>query len=98
MDKLSMKFQDLIDSFSASLEEREIPISKIVVKIILIVYADDDSRPIFDHRMTDLTNAKSIDDVMIIISAYSSFFNYHLVECIIILSLGTDEDRKMLSE
>ena len=100
MDKLTMKFQDLIDSISASLEEREIPISKIVVKIVAFrafepVYADDDSRPILDHRMTDLTNAKSIDDVMIIISAYSSFFNYHLVERIII-SLGTDEDRKML--
>ena len=102
MEKLSEKFQDLFDSISTSLEKREIPIRRIVAKIRTFqtfepVYANDDCRPILEHRMTDLRNARSIDDVMFIIGAYSSFFNYHLVERVI-KKLGTDEDRKMLSE
>ena len=100
-DQMISKFQDLLDTIMNSLEEREVPVSKIVARIMgygsFEPVFKGSQQPILQNRFEEMKAAKTIDDVMFIVSQYSSFFNYHLIERII-KSLGTNQDKKKFEE
>ena len=51
--------------------------------------------PTFRRKLPELTSARSIDAVMLVIGNYCSFFNYYMLEHII-NKLGTRQDKKYL--
>ena len=100
---MTKSFQDLMVTVGNSLEKRKKSTSNILAcvsqfKTLEPVYTDlQNKQSEFRHRFPELKKATSISEAMNVISDYSSFFNYCLVEQIV-LGLGTDEDKAKLKE
>ena len=58
---------------------------------------DDSEGSDFRHQLPQLRNAELVDDAICIVNEYCSFFNYHIIECII-TKLGTEQDKDNLSK
>lgn len=95
------KFQELYSSTSKSLKERKIPITEMLCHLVgmgpMKPTFNDLSLPAFRCQLPGLKEAKNTDDVMLVVGDYCSFFNLQMLECIID-KVGTDQDRKNLSQ
>ena len=96
------KFEDLKNSITESMKERDVTVTKVVRCISEIAktlepFSKDFCKetPKLRYQFDKLQKTKSLDEAMIIISDYISFFNYRLVKQII-KSCGTDSDKKDL--
>ena len=99
-EEMIYKFQKLFSATFESLKERNIAVKRVVNHIKLLgtiepIYEDSKlgslRRELQDIEPTD------VDDVMAIVSEYSSFFNYQMIEHII-SHLGGEQDKKNLAE
>ena len=91
------KFQKLFSATIISLKERNVTVKDLLNHIgclvaIEPVYED----PKLGQLRRELPNVQTIDDVMVIVREYSSFFNYQILQNIID-HLGGEEDRKNLA-
>ena len=57
----------------------------------------DSKAPVLHQQFKNLEKADSIDDIFWILKDYMSFFNYHIIEHIIVV-LGTEEDKVELKK
>lgn len=102
-DRITKQFQELRDSTWKSLKRRKKEVKEILNSILENsalepVYTDlKFKNPQFRHRVFELAESKTVDEVMFVVGQYSSFFSYHLIEQII-FSLGTDKDKRNLTE
>jgi hypothetical protein len=95
------KFQSLLSEITKSLKQRAVSKSSILCHLMGLgqlrpVY-EDPPLPVFRRQLHDLKKAKDIDEVMLGIGDYCSFFNFQLIEQIV-LKLGTDHDRDQLTK
>lgn len=95
------KFQALFSSATKSLKEREIPVTELLCHLVgmgpMKPTFNDLGLPAFRCQLPGLKEAKNTDDVMLVVGDYCSFFNLQMLECIID-KVGTDQDRKNLSQ
>lgn len=93
------KFQTLFSATTESLKERKVSISEILCQVVGLGSAqpifEDQELPSFRCHILGLQIAKSIDEVMLCIGNYCSFFNYQMME-FIINNLGTKQDKANL--
>ena len=90
------KFWRLHSRVYESLRQRDVPVERLVVHLSSLGAFDpvskDSQRPVLQTFSQKLQNAKSIENVLLAIKDYFSFFNYHVLEHIVD-ELGTDQDR-----
>ena len=95
------KFAHLRSRVYESLCVQNISVSKLVTHLLSLGALDPVSKecqkPLFLTYSQELRNAGSIEDVLWVIGDYFSFFNYHVIEHIVI-ELGTDQDRVELEK
>ena len=93
------KFWHLHSTVYESLRQRNIPVERLVVHLLSLGAFDpvskDSQKPMLQTFSQELRTAESIEDVLLVIEDYFSFFNYHVIEHII-NKLGTDQDRMEL--
>ena len=93
------KFWHLHSTIYESLRQRNIPVERLVVHLLSLGAFDPVSKgsqkcqkPVFQTFSEELRTAGSIEDVLLVIEDYLSFFNYHVIEHIV-NKLGTDQDK-----
>ena len=98
---MTRKFQNLFSATTESLKRQKISVMEIVCHLVGLGSAEptyeDLKLPAFRHQFAALRKANTIDDAMVTIGNYCSFFNYHMIEHII-KKLGTRQDRKNLAK
>ena len=95
------KFQDLFSATTKSLKQQKISVNELLCNLVGLgplppAYKGLDL-PEFSRKLPELTKSNKIDDAMLIIGTYCSFFNFHMIEHII-NKLGTRQDRKNLEK
>ena len=90
------KFWRLHSRVYESLRQQNIPVDRLVVHLSSLGAFDpvskDSQKPLLQTLSQELQNARSIENVLLAIKDYFSFFNYHVLEHIVD-ELGTDQDR-----
>ena len=94
------KYEALFTKFQKSLEEREIPVMTLAMHLLEFqafdqVYARDSNQILFAEEYETLRKAKYIDEALLIVRKYSSFFSYQILKQLI-LNLGTEYDKQEL--
>ena len=93
------KFWRLHSRVYESLRQRNVPVERLVVHLLSLGAFDpvskNSQKPVLHTFSQELRNAGSIEDVLLAIKDYFSFFNYHVIEHIVD-ELGTDQDRAEL--
>ena len=98
---MMFKFQNLFSSLKHSIRHQKIPLKDVVSEICAIgsflpVYKRI-QQPVLREQLPKLQAAESIEDIMLIINDYCSFFNYEIIEHLI-QKLGTEKDKQHLQE
>ena len=90
------KFWHLHSSVYESLRQRDISVDRLVAHLLSLGAFDPVSKgsqkPVLQTFEQELQNAGSIEKVFWVIKDYSSFFNYHVIEHIVV-ELGTKQDK-----
>ena len=90
------KFGHLHSRVYESLRQRDVPVERVVVHLSSLGAFDpvskDSQKPVLQTFSQELQDAKGIENVLLAIKDYFSFFNYHVIEHIVD-ELGTDQDR-----
>ena len=98
---MTRKFQNLFSATTESLKRQKVSVKALVCHLVGLGSAlptyEDLELPPFRRQIPELRNAKTIDDAMVVIGHYCSFFNYHMIEHII-NKLGTRQDKKNLAK
>ena len=99
-EDMMYKFQDLFTATSDSLQERDVPVAKLIHHLELLgsikpTYKDS-GLPLLRHQLPGLANAQTVDAVMSVVKDYCSFFNYRMLEHII-SKFGTEQDKEKLA-
>ena len=95
--EIMYKFQELFSATIKSLKERKVTVKELLNHIRCLGALE----PVYENSKLgclrhELRETESIDDVMSVVSEYSSFFNYHMIENII-NHLGGEKDRNNLA-
>ena len=89
------KFWHLHSTVYESLRQRNVPVDRLVVHLLSLGAFDpvtkDSQKPVL-QTFQQLQKADSIEDVLLAIKDYFSFFNYHVIEHIVD-KLGTEHDK-----
>ena len=95
------KYQKLFSATTKSLKDRKVRIPEILCHLVglgpLTPTFDYSNLPSFGCQLPGLEKAENIDEVMLCIGHYCSFFYFEMLECIID-NLGTKRDKLNLSE
>ena len=96
---IMMQFQKLVSATVKSLIRRKVPLDELVLHVMTLGAFDpvfkEPQVPLLQHRLEKLKTANTISKIFLVLNDYFSFFNYEIVEHIII-ELGTDEDKENL--
>ena len=104
IQKLSHETGEIVESFATlmnetceSLQKNDLQIQTLIrCALSLGAYKSQKvQNPLSEEHERELRNAKTMDDVFIILRPHMSFFNYELLEYII-KRHGSDENRKLL--
>ena len=95
------KFQDLFSATTLSLKQRKTTVTEILCNLVGLgplppAYKGLDL-PEFSQQFPKLMQSKTIDEAMVVIGTYCSFFNFRMIEHIV-NKLGTRRDRKNLEK
>ena len=95
------KFQDLFSATTQSLKERKVSIKALLCHLVGLgphppVYKGL-NLPMFMQQLPELAKSETIDEAMLVIGNYCSFFNFHMLKHII-NKLGTRQDKENLSK
>ena len=95
-EDIERKFSHLQSRVYESLRERNVPVDRLVTHLLSLRAFDPvlkgSQKPALQAFSKKLWNAGSIEKVLFIIRDYFSFFNYHMIEHIVV-ELGTEQDR-----
>lgn len=98
---MTLKFQTLFSATVESLKKQKVSVREIVCHLVgfgpVLPTYEDLKLPPFRRKLAKLRKAKAIDDIMVTVGDYCSFFNYHMIEHIID-ELGTRQDKKNLAK
>ena len=95
-EDIQRKFGHLRSRVYESLCKRNVPVDKLVTHLLSLGAFDPvlkgSQKPALQAFSKELWNAGSIEKVLFIIRGCISFFNYHMIEHIVV-ELGTEQDR-----
>ena len=95
-EDIERKFWHLHSRVYESLRERNVPVDRLVTHLLSLRAFDpvskESQKPLLQTFFRELRSAGSIEEVLWIIKDYFSFFNYHVIEHIVV-ELGTEQDR-----
>ena len=95
-EDIQRKFWHLHSRVYESLRERNVPVDRLVTHLLSLRAFDpvskESQKPLLQTFFRELRSAGSIEEVLWIIKDYFSFFNYHVIEHIVV-ELGTEQDR-----
>ena len=95
------RFQHLFSATIESLKQRKVSVKELLCHLVglgsLPPMYDDLNLPLFRRQFPELKKSKTIDEAMLEIGNYCSFFNFRVIEHII-AKLGTRQDKKNLSK
>ena len=95
-DDIERKFWHLYSRVYESLRERNVPVDRLVTHLLSLrafePVSKDSQKPLLQTFFQELRSARSIEEVLWVIKDYFSFFNYHVIEHIVV-ELGTDQDK-----
>ena len=95
-EDIERKFWHLHSRVYESLRERNVPVDRLVTHLLSLRAFDpvskESQKPLLQTFFRELRCAGSIEEVLWIIKDYFSFFNYHVIEHIVV-ELGTEQDR-----
>jgi len=95
-EDIGRKFSHLHSRVYESLRERNVPVDRLVTHLLSLRAFDpvskESQKPLLQTFFRELRSAKSIEDVFWVIKDCFSFFNYHVIEHIVV-ELGTDQDK-----
>ena len=95
------RFQYLFSATIESLKQRKVPVKELLCHLVglgsLPPTYDDLNLPLFRQQFPELKKSKTIDEAMLEIGNYCSFFNFRVIEHII-AKLGTRQDKENLSK
>ena len=95
-EDIERKFSHLQSRVYESLRERNVPVDRLVTHLLSLRAFDPvlkgSQKPALQAFSKELWNAGSIEKVLFIIRGCISFFNYHMIEHIVV-ELGTEQDR-----
>ena len=97
--QIIMQFQKLLSATVKSLIRRNVSQDELLIHVMALgafkpVFKESQV-PAFYHCFKELKAADTIPKVFLVLKDYFSFFNYHIIEHIII-ELGTEEDKAKL--
>ena len=96
---IMMQFQKLVSATVKSLIGRKVPLDELVLHVMTLGTFDpvfkEPQVPLLQHRLEKLKTASTICKFFLILNDYFSFFNYEIVEHII-MELGTNKDKANL--
>ena len=96
---IMMQFQKLVSAIFQSLIRRKVQPGNLVVQVMTLGVFEpmfkDPQVPLLQHRLVELKAADTVAKVFMVLNDYFSFFNYEIVEHII-MELGTDIDKANL--
>ena len=100
-ERMERNFQALFKATRMSLVERKVTVGDLLKHLdclgsIKPLYKGSDL-PVFGCQLPRLRETENVDNAMSVISSYCSFFNYHILEEIII-NLGTEQDKASLEK
>ena len=95
------KFQKLFSDTTESLKAQKKSVKELACSLVVLgphppAYKNL-NLPMFIQQIPELTKSKTIDEAMLVIGNYCSFFNFRMIEHII-NKLGTRQDRENLSK
>ena len=95
------KFQNLFSATTKSLKEQNISVKEILCHLVglgpLLPTYEDLNLPVFRRQLPALRKAQTVDDAMLVIGDYCSFFNFRMIEHIVD-KLGSRQDKRNLSK
>ena len=95
-EDIECKFSHLHSRVYESLRERNVPVDRLVTHLLSLRAFDPvlkgSQKPALQAFSKELWNAGSIEKVLYIIRGCISFFNYHMIEHIVV-ELGTEQDK-----
>ena len=95
------KFQDLFSATTQSLKQREKTVMELLCNLVGLGPLPPAYKGLnlqeFSNQFPKLMQSKTIDEAMVVIGTYCSFFNFHMIEHIV-NKLGTRQDRKNLEK
>ena len=96
------KYRQMFPKFCASLEERSVPVKKLVISLLkLKVYdsaqAQSSNEIAFAEQFSSLREATCVEEVLKLVDEYSSFVSYKVLKHLI-QSLGTSADKEQLTK
>ena len=98
---MEQEFNTLTASILRSLSSRNISEKKVVASLMgiqcLKKVFDGPNQCLFRMQRTKLNNAKSLEEIWIIIGEYWSFFDYYVITQIV-NSFGSQEDKECLNK
>ena len=99
--EIMMQFQGLVSATILSFKEQCIPPDELVSHVLTLGAFDPVYKqpqvPMFHHCLQYLKAADSVSKIFLILADYFSFFNYHVIEHLI-LSVGTEKDKANLQK
>lgn len=100
--EIMKKYYDLFCGFCQSLSNRHFSLTELISYLRRLKAYDpvedipqEQQKSVFEEHMQQLKNATSVDDVLDVVEKYCSFFNYDIIECMI-MEYGTDHDKLKL--
>ena len=95
------RFQHLFSATTESLKQRKVSVKELLCHLVglgsLPPTYDDLNLPVFRRQFPELKKSKTIDEAMLEIGNYCSFFNFRVIDHII-AKLGTRQDKENLSK
>ena len=92
-------FQHLFSATIESLKQRKVSVKELLCHLVglgpLPPTYQDLNLPLFRRQFPELMKSKTIEEAMLVIGHYCSFFNFRMIEHIID-KLGTSQDKKNL--
>lgn len=100
-ERMTYAFQELFTATRISLVDRKVAVGELLKYIDCLgavqpAFKGSDL-PVLGCKLPELKETENIDNAMSVISSYSSFFNYRIVEKIID-NLGTKQDKANLTK
>ena len=99
--EMIVSFAELLDEICVSLGEQKVPVQRVVMRALSLGAYESQTvqKPLLNEDEKELRNAKTIDEVFIILKSHMSFFNFellkHITDC---RKLCSDGDRERMDK
>lgn len=97
--QMILRFGRLTRSAKRSFEKNGVSVEDVAGSVLCLGAFESDvgQKPLLQEHQSLITNANSLARIFLILTKYTSFFNYEIIQ-LLIEDLGTDEDKTRMKE